>query len=217
MNNNNKNDDDGGDDDDDDDMDDDDDDDDKLISWTFKILLFLVIIVIIGIKMTIIVYRFPVDGINDNIKYFNNDDNNNNNNSSSSSSRWVAIDLTLVVSLFHLNVAIHHAIANEKKGKMKTKVIQSEVKYYLSGSSKYSEAIQDYSINSNSTFIAFIYLNNDNNDSNNDDEINKMTSMINSIGGIKVDSNEINNNYSNGDNDKIDIILKVSVSINQYY
>jgi hypothetical protein len=156
--------------------------------------------------MSILVYRFGDDGISDNIKYFNNDDDSNSNHSNN---RWIAIDLTFVVSLFHLNIAIHHASANEKKGKLKTKVLQSEVKYYLSGSSKYSEAIQDYSINSNSTFIAFIFLNDDDNNSN-DDEINRMTSFINSIGGIKVDINEINNNYNNNDNDKVDIILKVS-------
>ena len=148
--------------------------------------------------MSILVYRFP-NGINDSVSNFNIDDDD-----SSSSSRWVAIDLTLVVSLFHLKVAIHHAITNEGKGKMRTKKVQSEVMYYLSGSSKYNDAIQDYSINSTSTFIAFVLLNkNDDNDNSND--IDNMRSLISSIGGISVDSNSISST-----NDNLDTILKVT-------
>jgi phage-related baseplate assembly protein len=101
---------------------------------------------------------------------------------------------------------------NEKKGKLKTKKIHSDVKYYLSGSSKYNEAIKDYSINNNSNFIAFILL--DENDNNNDD-INNMCNVLDNLGGIRVDNNEINNNYNdNNDKDKIDNILKVTFIFN---
>jgi len=151
--------------------------------------------------MSVLVYRFP-NGINDSVSKFNiNDDDDDD-------SRWVAIDLTLVVSLFHLKVAIHHAITNEGKGKMRTKKVQSEVMYYLSGSSKYNDAIQDYSISSTSTFIAFVLLNKNDNDNDNSNDIDNMRSLINGIGGISVDSNSISSS-----NDNLDTILKVTYSI----
>ena len=162
---------------------------------------------------SILVYRF-YGGLNDdicNINNFNNDELND--------SRWIAIDLSLVVSLFHLKVAIHHALMNEKKGKLKTKKIHSDVKYYLSGSSKYNEAIKDYSINNDSNFIAVIFLNDESNnniDNNNDDEINNMSKILDRLGGVRVDNNEIDNSYKdNNDKDKIDIMLKVSLIIFQ--
>jgi hypothetical protein len=78
--------------------------------------------------------------------------------------------------------------------------------YYLSGSSKYNDAIQDYSINSTSTFIAFVLINkNDDNDNDYSNDINNMRSLINSIGGISVDSNSISST-----NDNLDTILKVT-------
>ena len=72
--------------------------------------------------------------------------------------RVVVIDLSFVVSSFHIQLAVYKALLNESQGRMKTKSIQSEVLYQLSSSTKISEAILQYSLKSVSTEICFIYV-----------------------------------------------------------
>mmetsp|Transcript_35803 Transcript_35803/g.33918 ORF Transcript_35803/g.33918 Transcript_35803/m.33918 type:complete len:204 (+) Transcript_35803:226-837(+) len=70
--------------------------------------------------------------------------------------RMVVVDLSLVVSEFHLQLAAFKAILNESQGRMKTKSITAEVLYQLSPSTKINDAIKQYSIHAESTAIAFI-------------------------------------------------------------
>lgn len=70
--------------------------------------------------------------------------------------RMVVVDLSLVVSEFHLQLATFKAILNESQGRMKTKSITAEVLYQLSPSTKINDAIKQYSIHAGSTAIAFI-------------------------------------------------------------
>ena len=72
--------------------------------------------------------------------------------------RIVVVDLSLVVSVFHLQLATYKALLNESQGRMKTKSIQSEVLYQLSSSTKITDALQQYTIHSESTEICFIYV-----------------------------------------------------------
>jgi EKC/KEOPS complex subunit CGI121/TPRKB len=72
--------------------------------------------------------------------------------------RMVVVDLSLVVSEFHLQLAIFKAILNESQGRMKTKSITAEVLYQLSPSTKINDAIKQYSIHPESTAIAFINI-----------------------------------------------------------
>ena len=72
--------------------------------------------------------------------------------------RIVVIDLALVVSSFHLQLATYKALLNESQDKMKTKSIQSEVLYQLSTSTKITDALQQYSVHAGSTDIAFVYV-----------------------------------------------------------
>ena len=72
--------------------------------------------------------------------------------------RIVVVDLSLVVSVFHLQLATYKALLNESQGRMKTKSIQSEILYQLSSSTKITDALQQYTIHSESTEICFIYI-----------------------------------------------------------
>jgi tRNA threonylcarbamoyladenosine modification (KEOPS) complex Cgi121 subunit len=72
--------------------------------------------------------------------------------------RVVVVDLSLVVSPFHLQLATYKALLNESHGNMKTKSITAEVLYQLSSSTKITDALQQYSIHGGSTAIAFIHV-----------------------------------------------------------
>lgn len=78
--------------------------------------------------------------------------------SSQQDQRMVVVDLSLVVSEFHLQLAIYKATLNESQGRMKTKSITTEVLYQLSPSTKINDAIKQYSIHAGSTAIAFINI-----------------------------------------------------------
>lgn len=72
--------------------------------------------------------------------------------------RIVVVDLSLVVSAFHLQLATYKALLNESQGRMKTKSIQSEVLYQLSSSTKITDALQQYTIHAQSKEICFIHV-----------------------------------------------------------
>jgi EKC/KEOPS complex subunit CGI121/TPRKB len=72
--------------------------------------------------------------------------------------RMVVVDLSLVVSEFHLQLATFKAVLNESQGRMKTKSITAEVLYQLSPSTKINDAIKQYSIHAESKAIAFINI-----------------------------------------------------------
>lgn len=116
---------------------------------------------------------------------------------SSMDQRIVVADLSLVVSCFHLQLATYKALLNESQGRMKTKSIASEVLYQLSSSTKITDAIQQYSIHSESTDIAFIYITPaggiDSTSMTTDDALLRFKSQIQSLAieGKEMDSQEI--------------------------
>ena len=55
-------------------------------------------------------------------------------------SRIVVVDLSYVVSFFHLHLAVYKALLNETQGHMKTTSIASEVLYSLSPSTEIGRA-----------------------------------------------------------------------------
>ena len=73
-------------------------------------------------------------------------------------SRIAVVDLSYVVSFFHLHLAVYKALLNETQGHMKTTSIASEVLYSLSPSTEISEAIEEYSITEKTTSVAFILI-----------------------------------------------------------
>lgn len=76
----------------------------------------------------------------------------------SESLRGAVIDLSLVVSAFHLKQAAFRALTSEKNGTMKTKSLSSEILYCLAATCKISEALKQYRINSESRLIAVVDL-----------------------------------------------------------
>ena len=72
--------------------------------------------------------------------------------------RIVIVDLSLVVSSFHLQLATYKALLNESQGRMKTESISSEVLYQLSTSTDIERALQEFRIHAGSTEVAFILV-----------------------------------------------------------
>jgi tRNA threonylcarbamoyladenosine modification (KEOPS) complex Cgi121 subunit len=72
--------------------------------------------------------------------------------------RIAVIDVSSVISAFHIQVAAYKALLNERQGCMKTKSITSEVLYQLSASTKISESVWNLGIKPDAADIAFVYV-----------------------------------------------------------
>lgn len=70
----------------------------------------------------------------------------------------LAINLDLVVNIFHLQNAIYRTYFQQKHQVMKTKYLITEIFYHLANTGKFTEAINQYSINLQSHSIALLFL-----------------------------------------------------------
>lgn len=102
------------------------------------------------------------------------------------------IDLSHIVSSFHIEVACAQAILKFKSKKMKTKCLWDEIQYSASGTSRIDEAFKTFQITSDSNLISVIRVDRNSLKSNNDTE-NQL------VDGDNIDSfmMEINNLLQN--------------------
>ena len=75
-----------------------------------------------------------------------------------SSFNGAILDLSHIVSTFHIEVACAQAILKYKSKRMKTKCLWDEIQYSASGTSRIDEALKTFQVNSNSKSVAVIIL-----------------------------------------------------------
>ena len=97
--------------------------------------------------------------------------------------KYIIIDLELVVSYYHLFIAMYKSYFNKLHNNMKTKFYLSEVIYQLSSMTKINESLELYKLKLESNMIAIIILEKD--------EI--ITSLLSMIQGDILNIRDISN------------------------
>jgi hypothetical protein len=70
----------------------------------------------------------------------------------------LAINLDLIVNFFHLQNGIYRAYFQQEHTVMKTKYLITEIFYHLANTGKFTEAINQFSINTQSHSVALVFL-----------------------------------------------------------
>ena len=95
------------------------------------------------------------------------------------------VDTVNIISIFHLQVACHHALARKQQHHMKSKVLSDELMLCLRGSNRISKAHLMFHINENTKRIAVITVNNNSSSSmsdiSNSEVLSSFAQLINSI------------------------------------
>ena len=108
--------------------------------------------------------------------------------SSGSDRSWTAAAATMIYSSQHVRAAALRALINEQDKRLKTKQSwHSELLYYLAGTTKISDAMTQFGVNSSTTQMAVVLL-------NADEDLQKTVRQL--VKGSELSENEFNSHSS---------------------
>jgi len=111
--------------------------------------------------------------------------NSCNSMSNLAKSSLFVVDTVNIISVFHLQVALHHALARKQQHHMKSKVLYDEVMLCLCASNRLIKAHSMFHINENTKRIAVITISSiqvDNTSTVSGSEVSSLIELIKSIG-----------------------------------